>query len=337
MSIQSTDTSPANYGVPFDDADADIILRSADQVDFRVYKNILAKASPIFADMFALPRETEKDTNSEIPVVPVTEDSNTVASLLTICYPFRVPSLETLEEIFMLLSAAEKYDIDRVRQVARNILYSSSQFTAHPIKAFRLACSHRLESETREAAKECLKGPVSLDSIGEEMRYMEGETVYQLYRYHTLCKDAMKQLRPCNRFPGEIPWLTSEKFNQCFTKEDRCQDCCTLVYTLSADERAYRPAWILGYMKAAESALKSHFTPASVVSNEVIARSFGTAAMACKARDDDEKSRCLNASMNTLLAFSQLVAEEVDRIVSSVSPLKSSTRDCRSTIVYRLR
>lgn len=36
----------------FDDEDANIIVRSSDGVDFRLYKNVLAKASPVFRDMF---------------------------------------------------------------------------------------------------------------------------------------------------------------------------------------------------------------------------------------------------------------------------------------------
>ena len=41
--------------VPFDGSrNADIVLRSCDGVDFRVYKEILALASPVFQDMTTL-------------------------------------------------------------------------------------------------------------------------------------------------------------------------------------------------------------------------------------------------------------------------------------------
>ncbi|KAI0255963.1 hypothetical protein BJV78DRAFT_1113987, partial [Lactifluus subvellereus] len=46
---------------PFDDADADIILRSSDQVNFHVYKVILSVASPFFKDMFSLPQPVGAD------------------------------------------------------------------------------------------------------------------------------------------------------------------------------------------------------------------------------------------------------------------------------------
>lgn len=41
---------------PFDDPEADIILRSSDNVDFHVYKFLLSLVSPVFKSMFALPQ-----------------------------------------------------------------------------------------------------------------------------------------------------------------------------------------------------------------------------------------------------------------------------------------
>ena len=38
-------TSPRS---PFDDLDADIIFRSSDEVDFRLYRVVIAKATPYF-------------------------------------------------------------------------------------------------------------------------------------------------------------------------------------------------------------------------------------------------------------------------------------------------
>ena len=40
---------------PFDDENADIIFRSSDGVDFRVYKVIVSKLSPMLRDMLAVP------------------------------------------------------------------------------------------------------------------------------------------------------------------------------------------------------------------------------------------------------------------------------------------
>ncbi|KAI0305826.1 hypothetical protein B0F90DRAFT_1609499, partial [Multifurca ochricompacta] len=66
---------------PFDDADADIILRSADNFDFRVYRVILSKASPVFRDMFTFPhpgscgKSDDDDHKDGLPLVRLPESS----------------------------------------------------------------------------------------------------------------------------------------------------------------------------------------------------------------------------------------------------------------------
>ncbi|OJT03115.1 hypothetical protein TRAPUB_6303 [Trametes pubescens] len=47
---------------PFDRDDADLILRSSDNIDFHVHRIILTLASPVFAGMFTTPQPP--DTNS---------------------------------------------------------------------------------------------------------------------------------------------------------------------------------------------------------------------------------------------------------------------------------
>lgn len=79
-----SDTTNTRPRAPFDDADADVILRSADGADFRLYKVILAKASPFFRGMFTLP---DSHPPGEPQVVTMTEDADTLSNLLRLRYP----------------------------------------------------------------------------------------------------------------------------------------------------------------------------------------------------------------------------------------------------------
>jgi len=80
------DQSPAitNASSPFDGPDADVILRSADKVDFRVFKMFIAFVSPIFKDIFALPRASKGKSAGEdamkdhLPIIQMTENSRTI-------------------------------------------------------------------------------------------------------------------------------------------------------------------------------------------------------------------------------------------------------------------
>jgi BTB/POZ domain len=79
---------------PFDDPQADLILRSSDEVHFRVLKGTLSIASPIFADMFGVPSPPSKKHYDEIQVVSVSEDSTALDVILRHIYPVRSPTAE---------------------------------------------------------------------------------------------------------------------------------------------------------------------------------------------------------------------------------------------------
>ncbi|EIN03893.1 hypothetical protein PUNSTDRAFT_29952, partial [Punctularia strigosozonata HHB-11173 SS5] len=62
---------------------ADVILRTSDNVDFRVYKLILSLASPFFSDMFTLPQAMDANVGQPVPpVINMAEDSATIDCLL---------------------------------------------------------------------------------------------------------------------------------------------------------------------------------------------------------------------------------------------------------------
>jgi len=76
---QTATVTDAN--APFDNPDADVIIRSSDNVDFRVFKLVLSLASPFFTVMFGLPQgpagsiNEKQETRNGIPVIQVTENS----------------------------------------------------------------------------------------------------------------------------------------------------------------------------------------------------------------------------------------------------------------------
>src|ERR1700691_3221543 len=93
----SFDIADENQGTvfaqaPFDHVDAaDIIIRSSDGMHFRMIKLLLSLVSPIFKDLFNLPRSTEEEgideTKDGLPIVDLTEKSGTIKNLLSFCYP----------------------------------------------------------------------------------------------------------------------------------------------------------------------------------------------------------------------------------------------------------
>ncbi|KAH9168372.1 hypothetical protein EDB89DRAFT_2099814 [Lactarius sanguifluus] len=74
---------PSHLKVP----DANIIVRSSDQVNFRVHKSLLAMSSPFFDDLLSLPQPPDGEIVDGLPVVQLSEDASSLNSLVTLLYP----------------------------------------------------------------------------------------------------------------------------------------------------------------------------------------------------------------------------------------------------------
>ncbi|KAA1476550.1 hypothetical protein DENSPDRAFT_785206, partial [Dentipellis sp. KUC8613] len=91
-SLPSNEGEAQNFGPPFDAANADVILRSSQSVDFRVRKANLSDASPFFETMFSLPQQGpsadgHRSRNGDdyvdgLPVVQMQESTTTLQHLL---------------------------------------------------------------------------------------------------------------------------------------------------------------------------------------------------------------------------------------------------------------
>jgi len=131
--VLTIDQSPliTNANAPFESPDADAILHSSDKVDFRVFKMFLAFVSPIFKDIFALPRgsgrhSTRKDEMKDgLPIIQMAENSGTVENLLKFCHPIpisKAPVFNVLDDAIALWEAADKYEMYEVMNQARGAL-----------------------------------------------------------------------------------------------------------------------------------------------------------------------------------------------------------------------
>lgn len=108
--------TPKYASEPFNNPRANLILRSADGVHFRVRDGILAEASAFFQDMLSLPNGPRPLTGSEeqeyydgIPVIPVSESLKTLDNLLRFCYPVENPVMDDPGDICDVLEASRKY------------------------------------------------------------------------------------------------------------------------------------------------------------------------------------------------------------------------------------
>ena len=180
---------------PFDDAQADLILRSSDEVPvhFRVFKNILSLASPIFADMFNIPSPSppseKPHDGSEDHVVPLSENSTTLDFALRHIYPVkRTPKEDPLQGASIIAEFSRKYQAEAaLDQFA--IGYLKDGIEDDPVGVYAIAATYGYDQIGANAARSCLDIPF-FELESSYMRYATAEQISELFKYHVACGEA---------------------------------------------------------------------------------------------------------------------------------------------------
>ena len=89
---------------PFDVSDTNLIIRSSDNLDYRVHKTILAMASPFFKDLLSLPQPSDGEVVDGLPVVQFSESSELLNTLISILYPVPTVIPNSHEKVLYLLT-----------------------------------------------------------------------------------------------------------------------------------------------------------------------------------------------------------------------------------------
>ncbi|KAJ3906151.1 hypothetical protein F5879DRAFT_798165, partial [Lentinula edodes] len=123
-------------------ADADVVIRSCDNVEFRLHKKNLEFLSGGFP-----PADTETNPNE---IVRLSESGETLEILFQFMYPQRFPSLDNMkiDPLIELAETAEKYEIFALIHICE--LHLRSFMRQHPREILRFAAKY----DHRELVKE---------------------------------------------------------------------------------------------------------------------------------------------------------------------------------------
>ncbi|TBU44073.1 hypothetical protein BD309DRAFT_863038 [Dichomitus squalens] len=134
---------------PFNEDSADVVIRTSDNVEFRVHKTILALGSGTFKDLLSIP----EPLNEAREAIPVAEDSETMDAFLRICYPVINPKLTSVDHIRRVLAAGVKYDSPAVIDQMKVSLMAPQCLDVDPLGVYSVACVFHLEEEAKSAAE----------------------------------------------------------------------------------------------------------------------------------------------------------------------------------------
>ncbi|KAI1785696.1 hypothetical protein LXA43DRAFT_1099968 [Ganoderma leucocontextum] len=143
---------------PFDQDDADIILRTSDHVDYLVHSVILIQASLFFRTMFSLPQPQRAPSPPQSPH--------------TICQNSGRPVIEMEESKFSVIEpalvAAEKYDLELAFDALKDELWVATlNPVGGPLRVWATACRLHLEDIAQHAASHLSLS--QLDYLNEQL------------------------------------------------------------------------------------------------------------------------------------------------------------------------
>ncbi|KAG1860646.1 hypothetical protein DFJ58DRAFT_269293 [Suillus subalutaceus] len=213
---------------PFDHAKADIILRSADGVEFRVFTLFLSLTSPLFETLLCLPRTaggatgTDQEMKDGLAVIAVSEDGKTLDSFLRFCYPSTLaedPSLENLTDALPVLAAARKYSLDLIERKVCQTLVNPKVLETEPLRCFAISRNARLKHETIIAARHTLRHPL-IPARCAEIDLITAPDLLALLTYHKKCSIAVQFIS------RDLSWMAHHYRNHNGCKWLFCPENC---------------------------------------------------------------------------------------------------------------
>ncbi|KZV63962.1 hypothetical protein PENSPDRAFT_589074, partial [Peniophora sp. CONT] len=154
-----TQSPPHHLDKVFNFPDADLTLRSCNNVHFAVHRTVLHLCSSVFADMLSIPQNPSAEHSLSRPIVAMTEDSRALRLLLRFCYPRPVceePELGRIKDIKRAATLADKYDIDSLHARVERALIGHD---GPPHIAFAVAWRFSYEHAARAIARQSLDVP----------------------------------------------------------------------------------------------------------------------------------------------------------------------------------
>ena len=184
----------ASEDTPLGHPEADVIIRSSDDIEFRMFKLDLGRSSPVFAGMIAsLPPALSDASESDADVLPsirVDEKRDQLNIFLPFCKFGVRPTLTSFDEISLAMKMAKKYKMEGVKDAAEAALITMA--SDEPVRAFALAWRYKMEGPARQAAQLCLRKPASsiVTTQLTELTHINAEALRSLLDYRYTCSEA---------------------------------------------------------------------------------------------------------------------------------------------------
>ncbi|KAI0760859.1 hypothetical protein BC629DRAFT_1051252 [Irpex lacteus] len=214
---------------PFDKKGGDIILRSLDNIYFRLYKGVLANASPVFEDLFtdAQPPsvaglEVGDEEIDGVPIISLEENSQVLESLLRLYHepftPQPIDSDTSVTNICDTLLVARKYFMAYATTKTEELFGEVCKRGDSVLTAYAVACRKKMSKEIHTAAKASLLHATDFEQ-NPAFDEISGSDTLRLLRYRQKCSAAVSTTVMRRRGKRwQLPWCTEGLLDYYFLK-----------------------------------------------------------------------------------------------------------------------
>jgi len=295
---------------PFNNTKADIVLRSSDNVYFRVFQCMLAFASPFFESLFDLPqpsRHADDETFDGLDVIQVSENSRTLDILLRFCYPAAIkdPTLEDVKDLEQVLEAAIKYGMQEVEERVRKAIVAPPLLESNLLGLFAIACRYGFETEAKTVARHSLHHPAPTHETTAASR-LPDNVIQCLSDYRSKCSHAARTL--CDN----LEWLKKTQTHSFYEWWTSCCRCDSRADIRFLTHGTYPREWWADYMEETSMALEESPCGAAVTKNVPNAVERASNCPSCRRRAHEQ-----------MVYFTEALTLELDRTIAEVSKQSS--------------
>jgi hypothetical protein len=227
--------------------DADVVIRVADTLDFRVHKLMLSLVSPFFRTMFTVP-QPPTNTPDTLPHVDVHESVETWENILRFIYRVPNPAIDDLQDLESLLLAATKYEMQSIIDAYKMNFEDRRFIQRDPLHLYAIACRCGLDDQAKYVARNA----ELLVVIKRTPDDLSGLTMASYHRLITFLVERDSELKPAleRRWTSFISYCLELRENIYEkTKETLEKPCIRTeeVYLMALKARAGKPKGACGY------------------------------------------------------------------------------------------
>ncbi|KZT51965.1 hypothetical protein CALCODRAFT_442277 [Calocera cornea HHB12733] len=160
--------------------DADVILRTTDDVELQAHQLILRRVSPVLSACI----DSAMCDSCSRPRIQLPAEARIVDLLLTHLYPEYEPhGAEVFDDLLALIDLAYTYQIQAVVNRLRKELVKEEFLYQHPIRVFSAATAWGLDTEASQAAE--ASGVLDLSTLSsEDLRGVSAVDYVRLVKLH---------------------------------------------------------------------------------------------------------------------------------------------------------